>query len=75
MEYQQVETTSSKANPPDVSQKSKPYFNSHANRQHSGFDIFEKKGGNQKSENDYTVKRDLGNINFRTNHDYCRVTT
>ena len=34
-----------------------------------------KMGGNQESENDYTVKRDLGNINFRTDNDYCGVPT
>ena len=32
-------------------------------------------GGNQESENDYTVKRDLGDVNFETNHDYCGVPT
>ena len=37
--------------------------------------LFEKNGGNQESVNDYTVKRDLGNINFRTDHDYCGVPT
>ena len=30
-------------------------------------------GGNQESENDHTVKRDLGDVNFETNHDYCGV--
>ena len=30
---------------------------------------------NKESENDYTVKRDLGNINFKTDHDYCGVPT
>ena len=45
------------------------------NGQHSGSEIFEKNGGNQESENHYTVKRDLGNINFRTDHDYCWVPT
>ena len=34
-----------------------------------------KKWGNQESENGYTVKRDLGNINFRIDHDYCGVLT
>ena len=75
MAYQRVGTTSSKASPPNISQESKLYFNSHTNGQHSGFDIFEKNGGNQKSENDYTVKRDLGDANFETNHDYCGVPT
>ena len=28
-----------------------------------------KNGGNKESENDYTVKRDLGDINFRTDYD------
>ena len=71
--YQRVETTSSKASPPDISQESKLYFNSHTNGQHSGFDIFEKNGGNQESENDCTVERDLGNSNFKTDHNYCGV--
>ena len=37
--------------------------------------VFEKNGGNQELKNDYTVKRNLGNINFRTDHDYCGVPT
>ena len=73
--YQRVGTTSSKARPPDISQELKLSFNSHTNGQYSGFDIFEKNGGNQESENDYTVKRDLENINFRIDHDYCGVAT
>ena len=48
MIYQQVGTTSSKASPPDISQESRLHF---------GFDIFGKNGGNQESENDYTVKK------------------
>ena len=75
MAYQRVGTTSSKASPPDISRESKLYFNSYANGQHSGFGIFEKNGGNQESENDYTVKRDLGNINLKTDHNYCGVPT
>ena len=54
--YQRVGTTSSKAGPPDISQELKRSFNSHTNGQYSGFDI---NGGNQESENDCTVKRDL----------------
>ena len=46
-------------------------FTSHLNKIY----IFEKNGGNQESENDYTLKRDLANINFRTDHDYCGVPT
>ena len=50
MAHQRFWTTSSKASPPDVSQESKRYFNSHTNGQHSGSEIFEKNGGtkNQK---------------------------
>ena len=78
MAYQQVGTTSSKASPPNISQELKLYFSSHTNGKHSGFDIFEKNGGragDQESENDYTVKKDLGDVNFKTNHDYCGVPT
>ena len=53
----------------------KLYFNSHTNGQQSGFDVFEKNGGNQESENGYTVKRNLRHINFKTDHDYCGVPT
>ena len=49
MVYQRVGTTSSKASPPNISQESKLYFNSHTIGQYSGFDIFEKNGGNQES--------------------------
>ena len=45
------------------------------NGQQSGFDVFEKNGGNQESENGYTVKRNLRHINFKTDHDYCGVPT
>ena len=55
MTYQQVETTSSKASLWDISQESKLYFNSQPNGKDSRFDIFEKKGRNQESENDYTT--------------------
>ena len=75
MAYQRVGTISSKASPPNISQESKLYFSSHTNVHHSGFDIFEKNGENQELENDYTVKRDLGDVNFETNHDYCGVPT
>ena len=37
MVYQRVGTTSSKASPPNISQESKHYFNSHANGEHNGF--------------------------------------
>ena len=47
MAYERVRTTSSKASPPDISQESKIYFNSHTNEQHSGFDTFKTNGGNQ----------------------------
>ena len=75
MANQRVGTTSSKAKPPDISQESKRYFNLHTNEQHNGFDIFEKDGGDREPENDYTVTKDLGNINFRTDHNYCGVPT
>ena len=71
----EIGTTRSKTSHPDISQESKIYFNSRTNEQHSGFDIFEKNWGNQESEIDYTVKRDLGNINFRTDYDCCGVPT
>ena len=73
--YKRVGTTSSKASPPNISQESKLYFDSHTNGQHSGFDIFEKNGRNRESENGHTVKRDLGDVNFEINHDYCGVPT
>ena len=56
MAYQQVGTTSSKSSNLDIFQNSKLYFISHTKGQHSGFDILEKNGRNQESENDYTVK-------------------
>ena len=34
-----------------------------------------KMGGDREPENDYTVTKDLGNINFRTDHNYCGVPT
>ena len=37
--------------------------------------IFEKNDGKKESENDYIVKRNLGNINFKTDHDYNGVHT
>ena len=72
---QRAGTTRNKTSHPDISQESKRYFNSRTNEQHSGFDIFEKNWGNQESEIDHTVKRDLGNINFRTDYDCCGVPT
>ena len=72
MAYQQVGTTISKASLPNIFQESKVYL-IHIQMHNSGFDIFEKYGGNQESENYYTVKRDLGDLNFETNHDYCGV--
>ena len=53
--------------------KSLLYFNSHTNVQNRGFDIPEKNQGNQESENDNTVKRDLGNVNFSADHDNYEV--
>ena len=32
-------------------------------------------GGDRDPENDYTVTKDLENINFRTDHNYCGVPT
>ena len=34
-----------------------------------------KNEGNRKSENGYAVRKDLGNINFKTAHDYFGVPT
>ena len=31
--------------------------------------FLKKTGGNKESGNDYPVKRDLGDVNFKTNHD------
>ena len=56
MACQLVGTTGSKSSTLDIFQNSKLYFSSHTNGQHSGFDILEKNGRNQESENDYTVK-------------------
>ena len=75
MSHPRVGANSSKASPSDISQEPKIYFNSDTNGQHSGFDIFEKNSGKKESENDYTVKRSLGNINFKTDHDYSGVHT
>ena len=75
MAYQRVGTTSSKASPPNISQESKLYFNSHTNGQHSGFDIFEKNGGTKNQKMTILSKRDLGDVNFEINHDYCGVPT
>ena len=58
--YQRVETTSNKASPPDIPQESQLYFHSHANKQHSGFDIYEKMG-------------EIKNPKMITDQDYCGV--
>lgn len=33
------------------------------------------RAGDQESKNNYTIKTDLGIINFETDHDYCGVRT
>ena len=75
MAYQRVRTKSSKASPPKISQELTLYFNLYTNGQHSGFDKLEKNERNRKSENGYTVRKDLGNINFKTAYDYFGVPT
>ena len=60
--YQRVETTSNKASPPDIPQESQLYFHSHANKQHSSFDIYEKMG-------------EIKNPKMITDQDYCGVPT
>ena len=67
MAYQRVGTIGSNVNPPNISQKSKPYFNSHTNGEHSGFDIFKKMKG--------TKNHKITILNFETNDYYCGVLT
>ena len=48
MRYHRVGTGSSKASPPDILQEPKLHFSSHTIVQHSGFDIFRKKMGEER---------------------------
>ena len=73
MAYKRIRTFSSEIGTSNISQMPKTYLHSHTNGQHSGFNLFEKDGGYQKSENDIPGERDLADINFRTDHNYSRV--
>ena len=62
MAYERVRTTSSKASPPDISQESKIYFNSHTNGQHSDFDISEKKWWGTKNQKMTILSKEIWEI-------------